>query len=953
MNAQERPTTRLWREALARFEVLLQQPPERRERMLTDIGQTQPHLHSMLVSLLEAESRADRSGFLDPPKSQYGALGPGTQLGPYRIQSQIGAGGMGEVWLATRDDGLYQGDVAIKTLHPYFGGGALRERFLHEAQILGRLTHPNIARLLDAGVSADGGVYLVLEYVQGAAIDSWSDERKLTVEARLRLFLDVCAAVAQAHANLVVHRDIKPSNILVNGNGQVKLLDFGVAKLLEAEPVAGRAELTGMTGRIFTPEYAAPEQILGEPVTTATDVYALGMLLHVLATGTRPYGNANNPVEIERAVLHDEPSLASQSDSRDAEAAAAARSTSPAKLRRDLEGDLDNIIARALRKTPGERYASVSALADDIQRHLTHQPILARPETFAARTCKFVRRHRVGVAASLLMVAALGIGIGGVIWQAQLARTEARKATAVRDFLVGIFEQNSVLHPEGARARATTAEELLTIGAERIRAEMADVPEARAEMLGTIADIYGQLELPDRSTPLYEQQLQALQGLYGNEDARTARAAVNLGLAHAYSGGYETGGKLLGDAVRVLERDPAASAAKLGSALIGLGHISYRTQREKGDALERFSAARDTFARYAPGESDHAVSYYGMAHVYEAKGDVASAIRSYREGIAVSEQIGNPIVLAGGYQQLGDVMRMQREFTTAREMLTRAVASFEKAGGSDHPFTADARKELAKFLTATGDHAAARAQFEQALAALERTRGPLDPELTADSLSELGAFYYARGDMTRAREHLERSIAASRSIEPHGMFLGSALARLVRAELYAGRIAQAQRLADEYRELVRKQNGEQHLRFGNSRVIDAELLILRGQPAAAVPIVTSVLKQWPAPDGEISTLYLVATPVLVRAAVASGDLKLAEHTARELSDRVNAFKALASALPEERAAAALRLGQTLCALDRNEAGEPLLREAVTLRESLDDPASPWLAEARNLLAECN
>ena len=346
MSADEKPATRLWREALTQLEELLEKPLEQRVQSLAEIQRTQPELHSMLVSLIDADDRARRTGFLDPPPMKKGALAPGAQLGPYRIESRIGAGGMGEVWLASRDDGLYQGQVAIKTLHPYFGGGALRERFLREALILGRLQHPGIARLLDAGVAADGGVYLVLEYVRGAAIDGWCDERKLDVEARLQLFLEVCSAVTQAHSNLIVHRDIKPSNILVAGDGQVKLLDFGVAKLLETDPPAGQAELTRMTGRIFTPEYAAPEQILGEPITTATDVYSLGVLLHVLLTGTRPLRHQRQPGgNRARGVARRTRARSSVAVSQDS-SAAGARSTSVNRLRRALAGDLDNIISR-------------------------------------------------------------------------------------------------------------------------------------------------------------------------------------------------------------------------------------------------------------------------------------------------------------------------------------------------------------------------------------------------------------------------------------------------------------------------------------------------------------------------------------------------------------------------------------------------------------------------------
>ncbi len=421
MTVTDRPATRAWRDALQQLDRLLQLPLGERAPILDDLKQSQPQLHSMIVSMLEAEARADLAGFLETrPSPATASLHPGAQLGPYRIQSQIGVGGMGEVWLASRDDGLYQGHVAIKTLLPHFSGGALRERFLREAQILGSLAHPNIARLLDAGSAPDGSLYLVLEYVRGICIDTWCDEQKLSVEARLRLFLDVCAAVGQAHANLVVHRDIKPPNILVTAEGQVKLLDFGVAKLLEADAGLERSDLTRMTGRVFTPEYAAPEQILGEPITTASDVYSLGVLLHVLLTGARPYGRTNNPVEIEHAVLHTEPARASQSAALNTEATAVARGTTPARLARALAGDLDNILARAMHKSPTERYPSVLAFADDLRRHLEHKPILARPESVAARTRKFMRRHRLGAAASLLVVLAICVGIAGVIWQAQV-----------------------------------------------------------------------------------------------------------------------------------------------------------------------------------------------------------------------------------------------------------------------------------------------------------------------------------------------------------------------------------------------------------------------------------------------------------------------------------------------------------------------------------------------------
>ena len=330
----------------------------------------------------------------------------GQKVGDWTLMSLIGQGGMGNVWLARRDDGRFEGRAAVKLLNASLVGRAGEERFRREGNILARLADPHIARLLDAGVSPSGQPYLVLEYVEGEPIDRHCDARSLGVEARLDLFLEVLEAVAHAHANLIVHRDIKPSNVMVGKDGQAKLLDFGIAKLLEGEGEGGAATaLTREAGRALTPEFAAPEQMTGGAVTTATDVYALGILLYLLLTGRHPAGAAlHSPGQLVKAILETDPSRVSDavSESRTQTAEtrqqnAVARSTTPDGLRRQLEGDLDTIVAKALKKSPAERYASVTALADDLRRYLRHEPISARPDTLAYRTAKFVRRHPGGV----------------------------------------------------------------------------------------------------------------------------------------------------------------------------------------------------------------------------------------------------------------------------------------------------------------------------------------------------------------------------------------------------------------------------------------------------------------------------------------------------------------------------------------------------------------------------
>jgi len=393
---------------------------DERAAWLCQLGEQDPALAAQLGTLLDEHRVLVQEGFLDNrrwalPNSTGLA---GQTLGPYTLISQIGQGGMGSVWLACRSDGRFERKAAVKFVNIALAGRATEERFQREGSILGRLTHPHIAELLDAGISSAGQPYLILEYVDGTTIDQYCDQHKLDLEARVRLFLDVLAAAAHAHANLIVHRDIKPSNVLVATSGEVKLLDFGIAKLLEGEGQTGAATLlTHEGGSALTPQYAAPEQLTGQPVTTATDVYALGVLLYLLLSGRHPAGaSVYSPAELVRAVLDSEPPRASDAmTADDSELIAEKRGATPDKLRRELRGDLDTIVGKALKKDPQERYASVTGFADDLQRYLKHEPISARPDTLAYHTAKFLRRNRTVVsliaAAIVLVIGSLSTGL--------------------------------------------------------------------------------------------------------------------------------------------------------------------------------------------------------------------------------------------------------------------------------------------------------------------------------------------------------------------------------------------------------------------------------------------------------------------------------------------------------------------------------------------------------------
>ncbi len=412
-----------WQQISPHLDHALGLSPEEREAWLRNLQQNSPQLADELRNLLQEKHLAEEELFLEgtAPRPAIEPSLAGQVIGNYTLISPIGHGGMGSVWLASRSDGRFERQVAIKFLNFALATPVHAERFKREGSILGRLAHPHIAELIDAGVTTNGVPYLVLEYVDGEPIDKYCDSRRLDVHARVRLFLDVVSAVAQAHANLIVHRDIKPSNVLVRTDGQVKLLDFGIAKLLADQ--AGDNEATALTveaGGALTPQFAAPEQVTGGAISTGTDVYTLGILLFVLLTGQHPAGSeTGSTAELVKSIVETEAGRASNSVT---VPGADARGTARDRLRRQLRGDLDTIIGKALKKDSGERYASVTAFGDDLKRYLSNQPIAARPDTLSYRARKFARRNRIGLSVASIAFAAIIAALGVAIYQARLAR---------------------------------------------------------------------------------------------------------------------------------------------------------------------------------------------------------------------------------------------------------------------------------------------------------------------------------------------------------------------------------------------------------------------------------------------------------------------------------------------------------------------------------------------------
>jgi eukaryotic-like serine/threonine-protein kinase len=416
MRAMTKPTSPQWKDEWLLLSPLLDQALalEGEERQAW-IKAQEPEIAYRLEILLLEHSVLASDGFLETGVVELpstAATLAGQTIGAFEVVSQIGQGGMGSVWLARRNDGRFERQVALKFLNIALLGKEGEDRFKREGKILALLAHRHIAELIDAGVTSAGHPYLVLEYVDGEQIDRYCDQRHLDVPTRIRLFLQVLDAVAAAHANLIVHRDLKPSNVLVRKDGEVKLLDFGIAKLIEAENNPDRQTAFTIGGTALTPEYAAPEQLKGEAITVSTDVYALGVLLYLLLTGRHPAGEGqSSPAELIKAIVESEPLRPSEA-------------VAVEKLRRVLRGDLDTIVAKALKKDPHERYASVGAFADDLRRYLKSEPIRARPDTLFYRAGKFARRHRTGLFIVALALVGVATGITGMLLQARTARLQ-------------------------------------------------------------------------------------------------------------------------------------------------------------------------------------------------------------------------------------------------------------------------------------------------------------------------------------------------------------------------------------------------------------------------------------------------------------------------------------------------------------------------------------------------
>ena len=620
---------------------------EDRSIRIAQLRSHDPELASSLEWLLHEHGVLSEEGFLErhPVARPIGIPRAEQTLGVYTLLSEISQGGMGNVWLAKRNDGRFERQVAVKFLDTIWMGKTGEERFKHEGRILGQLAHPYIADLIDAGVSETGQPYLILEYVDGDYIDRYCDQRQLDIDSRIRIFCDVLAAVEHAHASLIVHRDLKPANVLVRNDGRVKLLDFGIAKLLEGESQREKlAQLTVEGGHPLTPQYAAPEQLTGQPITTSTDVFSSGTLLYVLLTGQHPCGGEGlPPADLVKSIVDLEPARMSEvvsrigSDGNVVISNAANRSTTPDKLRRQLSGDLDTIVGKALKKLPGERYASITALAEDLNRYLRNQPINARADTVQYHCAKFILRHRLPVL--LGSTAAVGIlaGIAGTLVQARIAQEQrdfAFREVARADALSDL--NNFLLVDAAPSGKPFTYKDLLS-RAEHIAEQQRDIgPASRADLFASIGAKYASQDRDGDARRLLERAYTIALGQSDTSVRAEATCSLSSALARSDLPRAEA---LIQQALRELPPEPQFTLDRVSCMLSGSA-----IARERGDsqeAIQRSSAARDLLAD-SPlrSETSNLRVQMSLAEAYRTAGRFRDAIPAFQQAAKLMTLLG-------------------------------------------------------------------------------------------------------------------------------------------------------------------------------------------------------------------------------------------------------------------------------------------------------------------------
>jgi len=823
-----------WKQVQTLFEAALDHPPAERPSFLADACPGDEDLLREVASLLAADENAhpllDTSAVaawqLPDDAFPPGVVrSEGERVGPYRIVRSIGRGGMGTVFLAERADGLFEQQVALKLVRGGMLSGRVVRRFEVERQILARLQHPNIARLLDGGVTAEGQPFFAMEYVDGVPLDQHCAAEDRGVRERAALLQTVGEAVQYAHRSLIVHRDLKPSNVLVTTDGTVKLLDFGIAKMLaDAEDASTAITQTGQ--QVMTPAYAAPEQLAGDPVTTATDVYALGVMLYELLTGERPH--ADDRHEAARGGTPPGPDAPS--------------SRAPTARRRHIHGDLDLICLKALRPEPERRYDSAGQLADDLRRYLDGRPIEARPDTTSYRIRTFVRRHRTATlaatAVAMLIVALVAFYTVRLAEERDRARLEADRAEQIADFLTGLFEDAD---PAATGGEAVSARDVLDVGARRIDRELSDRPQLQSSLFGVIGEVYQNIGAYDASRTHLERSLELARETPSMEDGEIADPMRTLARLYQETGQYDLADSLYREALGLLTPTaaPTSASARLRIAQI---HHAYGTlyweMRDMRAADSLYALAQSAIEDELPQThwlqstlvEDRATIVFEDGRLEEAATGYAEALRLRR-----AAHPGDHPNIALSLNNLAMVRRHQEKYAAAESLYTASLEMRTRLFGERHPDVAHTLNHLGRLYYNMGDYDRAEPFARRAMALRADLYGEKHVSTIA-SMGSLAGTLAARGDTGEAIDVLQQARDyLLEAVGPDHAYVGAISGRIASLHHTQGNLEAAESRFLESIRIYRLTSPGGNYRGSTVLVRYAEFLMDAGRPTEAVP----------------------------------------------------------------------------------------------------------------------
>ena len=818
---------------------------EARLHVLDEACCGRPDLREEVLSLLAAH---DSLG-CDPPSSD-GESGAhpvriGSQIGAYRLVEKIGEGGMGEVYRAERADGAFVQQVAVKITRSSIVQVDLVRRVRNERQILASLRHANIVTLLDGGTTLDGQAYLVMEFVEGTPITRYCRDRALSLEERLQIVRVVCGAVQHAHQHGVVHRDLKPANILIGADGAPKVLDFGVAKLLESRADDG-VGTAGIFPGPLTPNYASPEQLRGMPVTTASDVYALGVLLYEVLTGVRPYETHGEALDrVIELVVRATPVRPS----------GAPRDAVPQRYaRKRLRGDLDAIVLKAMSKDPKDRYDSAGEFASDIARFLDGEPVLARAPAAGYVLRRLAARNKTVVTVSAVALSAILATLGVALRQAGIARderdrarAEAARAEQTAGFLAGVFQS---ANPAAVQGQVVTARDLLDRGTASISRDLNDQPDVQASLLITMADAYDRLGFEPKALELSERSLALREGLTPPDGLAVAESLHRVGRLHRRQGRPARAVPLLERAVGLREtllgpvhRDVSATLRELALALRETGDLTRPRQMfDRAIAIEEI---------IAPQSATLALLYNNVGNELKVLGDFPAARAAFERSIAIYERTkgADRWGIAMPLLSYGMLHREQEEVAAARPLFERAMRTADETFGAESLSSAYALARLGDLAHAEGDRASAESQLERSLAMHERLAAPDHPE-TATVLLYLGRLRLTEGRSREAVRLLERALRIREKIHDEHPRVAETLVDLARAYRVTKEPAAASKLLRRALTIQRRFLPQGHPSFVATLTALGELSLGAGHRAEAIRLLEEAAAvardRWPA-----------------------------------------------------------------------------------------------------------